>query len=704
MPDVKEALERLRPVLGNRAGKLWALYITSDRDDREQLEHQIRLLDLRANRTGPGSGPAPLPPPEPGVLDGWLRLGEVIYPGQGPAPFGLGPGELIQHVGIFGRSGAGKTNTVLGVIRGLLSRKVPFLVFDWKRNYRDLLAAPWVREGEVLAFTAGRDLAPLHLNPLRPPPGTEPRTWLKKLIEIIAHAYFLGEGVMYLLQEALESCYEASGVFAGGSKYPTFHDVLRYLRSRKVNGREANWMASTLRAIGSLTYGPMSDTVCAHEPIDLRSLLEKNVVLELDALTDSDKVFLVEALFLYIHHLRLAEETRERLKHVLVVEEAHHVFLRSKQETSSGEPITDVILREIRELGEGVVLIDQHPSLIAVTALGNTYCTVAMNLKHRADVNTVADACLLDPEQREHLGRLPVGHAVVKLQDRWASPFIVRFPIVGLRKGAVSDAVVLRQAQRPAKIAGNTVVPPRGGLGTDIPEIPVSPESPDSGPISTEARRLLEDVRDHPTSGVTDRYRRLEISRRKGTELKRDLQARGLVTFVDVPLPGGRVTLLELTDSACVLLGASRESRRKGGVVHRYWVDRVAARLVEEGYDVVTEAGAGGGRAIDLVGRRGNRQVAVEVEVSGRRMEESLTKLRESSADRRVLACASAETLARARALVGSGEAQPPVEVLHVWGLTSEPASRRRAGDVLRGGPRAALKRPLLPKAPDPDE
>jgi len=28
------------------------------------------------------------------------------------------------------------------------------------------------------------------------------RRWLKKLIEIIAHAYFLGEGVMYLLQEA----------------------------------------------------------------------------------------------------------------------------------------------------------------------------------------------------------------------------------------------------------------------------------------------------------------------------------------------------------------------------------------------------------------------------------------------------------------------------------------------------------------------
>ena len=34
---------------------------------------------------------------------------------------------------------------------------------------------------------------------------------------------------------------------------------------------------------------------------------------------------------------------------------------------------------------------------------------------------------------------LPVGHAVVKLQNRWRRPFLVRLPLVPVAKGHVSD-------------------------------------------------------------------------------------------------------------------------------------------------------------------------------------------------------------------------------------------------------------------------
>ena len=93
-------------------------------------------------------------------------------------------------------------------------------------------------------------------------------------------------------------------------------------------------MASTLRTTASLTYGPMGETACTNEPTRTsRSLPQGNVILELDALTDSDKIFLVETILLSIDHQRLfAEGDREQLKHVILVEEAHHVFLRSKQE------------------------------------------------------------------------------------------------------------------------------------------------------------------------------------------------------------------------------------------------------------------------------------------------------------------------------------------------------------------------------------
>jgi hypothetical protein len=57
---------------------------------------------------------------------------------------------------------------------------------------------------------------------------------------------------------------------------------------------------------------------------------------------------------------------------VILVAEAHDVFLRSRKEMMGGEPITDVILREIRELGEAVVFVDQHLSQMAIIALGTT--------------------------------------------------------------------------------------------------------------------------------------------------------------------------------------------------------------------------------------------------------------------------------------------------------------------------------------------
>ena len=116
---------------------------------------------------------------------------------------------------------------------------------------------------------------------------------------------------------------------------------------------------------------------------------------------------------LWIHHYRLQELERETFKHAIIIEEAHHILLRRKE---SKETVMDIILREIRELGEAIILIDQHPSLISIPSLGNTYCTIAMNLKHGRDINTIGEAMLLNDEQKEYLGKLPIGYGIVKLQ------------------------------------------------------------------------------------------------------------------------------------------------------------------------------------------------------------------------------------------------------------------------------------------------
>ena len=45
--DTREIIERLRPTLGERSDRVWALYLSSDRDEQRELETTLRLLDLK---------------------------------------------------------------------------------------------------------------------------------------------------------------------------------------------------------------------------------------------------------------------------------------------------------------------------------------------------------------------------------------------------------------------------------------------------------------------------------------------------------------------------------------------------------------------------------------------------------------------------------------------------------------------------------
>jgi len=93
-----------------------------------------------------------------------------MFAGKAIGPFGLREREWIQHVGVFGRSGAGKTNAGYLTLRELFRHGKPFLVFDWKRNYRDLIAKPEFDDIEI--YTIGRPIAPPGKTPL--PPQSSP--------------------------------------------------------------------------------------------------------------------------------------------------------------------------------------------------------------------------------------------------------------------------------------------------------------------------------------------------------------------------------------------------------------------------------------------------------------------------------------------------------------------------------------------------
>lgn len=606
MNTVQELCKRLRPVFGSKIDRLWFSYLAEDSKGKTEIESILQILNARTlNRTSEEN--VLLSPPPKEIADGEYPVGMVTYNEKILYAFGLREDELCQHVGIFGRSGAGKTNVGFILVESLLKKGKPILILDWKRNYRDLLA--YIKDHDFLVFTVGRNVSPFQFNPLIPPAGTQPTTWLKKIIEIIATAFYVGEGVIHLMQKAIDAVYREFGVYQGKVKeYPTMSDVLEWIKEYKAKGREANWLASTLRTVASLCFGEMGKVINVRNHLGIEKLLKKNVIMELDALTNTDKTFFIEALLLWIHHYRLAEGNREEFKHCILVEEAHHLFVKRE---ATKERTTETIMREIRELGESIVVITQHPSLISIPALGNTYCTLTFNLKHKADVNTAANYMLLENEKKKYLGKLPVGYATVKLQGRWFEPFLIKMPLVRVKKGLVTDEVI------KAKMGGYfTYFQPVEAKEGDLGGISAAHKSEMEKDITNIEKRFIIDIVNNPHSGVTKRYKKLNISTKKGNVIKELLIKKGIIKTKQIISGNGWIMLIGLTkkgkDIARTLGYKLKKLNGKAGLEHEYWRYKIGKYYEKRGYKVRMETPVNG--EADIVAEKDKQRIAVEIE------------------------------------------------------------------------------------------
>ena len=143
MKEVKEILRKLEPVIGNKAKGLWYLNLFSEDKTllRLLLDKKVKL-DFKESIC--------LPPPIPDKTAGDYHIGDVIYPEEEYSKFGLKEEEFIKHILITGMTGSGKTNLSFHLLKELAKKNKPFLVFDWKRNYKDLKQLPEFKDLTVI--------------------------------------------------------------------------------------------------------------------------------------------------------------------------------------------------------------------------------------------------------------------------------------------------------------------------------------------------------------------------------------------------------------------------------------------------------------------------------------------------------------------------------------------------------------------------
>jgi len=600
---IDESFRKLKPVFGDEMDLLWSSYLFEDRDGKREIEDLLPILEAQSLRENFEDNIL-LVPPSPEDSKGDYPLG-VIRHGQKPLhEFCLRDKEIQSHTGIFGISGSGKTNCVYTIIESLKLNKKPFLILDWKANYRKLAV-----DKDVLVFTVGRDISPFYFNPLIPPKGVMPQAWIKALVDIISNAYFLGEGVQYLLQETIDKLYNEFGVYSGKENYPTFRDVEEHLKREMKNcrGRQSLWYASTMRTLGAINFGVTDKVVNVRKQFPIDKLLEKNCILELDFLSEDDKTFLVESLMLWIYFHKLVNGKRKEFEHAIIIEEAQNILSKKSYDRKGKESILDVLFRQIRELGEGIIFISQNPSLINIQSFGNSFTSICFNLKAFADIETVGSSMGLKETEKKWLSKLDIGEAIVKLQGRYPHPFLLKVPL-SKEKGTFDDVELKR-------IISSYYSEYRDISGCSAnPEVISVISKPDIySPLSDNELIMLMDVYEHQISKITERYDRLGLNYRAGNESKDFLLKKGMISFEDVSIKNGRIKILKITDNGKDYLREQgvyiHDVKKYGGNTHQYWIDEVAKFLFGKCYEVEIEKDG-----VDVVAVKDDKKFAFEIE------------------------------------------------------------------------------------------
>lgn len=494
--DIASEIKRLAPVLGkDNALRLEQAFLLGDEDAKKRVLEMIDTLKAAVFADKNLKDAVLIEPPAAEIARaGDINLGTVLYGKKKIYPFMLPSEMLLTHIGIFGSSGYGKTNVVHHLVEELSRKDIPILIFDFsKRNYRDLLLVPELRD-RMQVFTVGRNVAPYKFNPLKPPEGVEIAQWAKEFAEIFDHSYWLLGGGKHIILKALDKLYTNSNP----SKSPQIRGLkyfIEELESDKNSARERNWIVTAERPLASLCFRDTGNIFDCEEGVLPSSFFDgqKITVLELDSLSTNDKTFFIEIMLQWIRDWLIVKNAREKLSGVIVIEEAHHILNREKSKRQGSESVIDLIFREVRELGMGMIYVDQHPSLISYPALGNTTTHIYMNLgldtQHSSDIEDASSMLGLDyATEGRYLRELPVGHAFILCRKlSFPHPFLIEFPLVKLSKGAVTEdnirrpettediAPALKTTDEPTQDRG-TVTPLDAVQATIVGSAPKPPE------------------------------------------------------------------------------------------------------------------------------------------------------------------------------------------------------------------------------------
>ena len=358
---------------------------------------------------------------------------------------------LTSHLFVSGATGVGKSNFCYQLLGQVVERGVKALVIEpAKGEYARVFGG---RDGFHVYTTNIRYAPPLRINPFAFPDGIHVLEHIDRLMAIFQAAWPLYSAMPAILKDAMEEIYREKGFDMSlgdcpeGGSFPCFTDLLEKL-PEVINGSaysgevKGNYTGALMTRVKSLTNG-IYGIVFGREEIGDRGLFDENVIVDISRVgSEETKALIMGILVMRLTEYRICSgEMNSPLRHLTVLEEAHHLLRRQtgpvsadtgSMKTASVEMITNAIA-EMRTYGDGFVIADQSPSVIDQSAIRNTRTKVFFSLPDRDDRRIAGDSITLSEWQQQELAKLPSGTAVV-YQNKWTEPVLCKVDYYGNEK------------------------------------------------------------------------------------------------------------------------------------------------------------------------------------------------------------------------------------------------------------------------------
>lgn len=366
------------------------------------------------------------------------------------------PIELFKkHAFIGGVPGAGKTNTMLHLVTCLwrdTKAKVPFLVLEpAKQEYRALAKIRGMEELRI--FSPGADTYfPLHINPFQFPVGLTLAEHIANLNAVFAGAFELPPPSPHFIDTCIEKVYLDKGwnvnerniLDENGNyrhEFPTLQELYASLevavKNSHYQGETLGNLQSVLEVrVGSLLKREIGNVYNVRDSIlKPEQWLDVPAIIELESLGEGPANFMSLLLSTLIRETLKVKKTSDDncvnkkenkvLNHVIFYEEAHNL-IGPNTDSPLGDSVDPKIsatkyvvkmLAEVRALGEGIVIADQLPTVMAPEVLKNTGLKIAHRITAQDDRGVLGSTMSASPDQLEEQGTFGTGWALIFYED-----------------------------------------------------------------------------------------------------------------------------------------------------------------------------------------------------------------------------------------------------------------------------------------------